>query len=72
MLSNINMPTVRGKSTQVTGVSYFKPNDERTEVITSLEEWAAMILKPDIPDLLKEAKTFDNDTRKIFKRAKKN
>jgi hypothetical protein len=30
-----------------------------------------MILKPDIPDLLKKAKTFDNNTRKIFGRANK-
>jgi hypothetical protein len=70
-LPNITMSTVRGKSTQVTDVYYFKPNKERTDVIISLEEWAAMILKSDIPDLLKEAKTFDNDTKKRFKRANK-
>ena len=66
------MSTVRGKSTQVTDVSYFKPNDERTDVITSLEEWAAMILKPDIPDLIIEAMRLDNYTRKKSNVQKKN
>ena len=65
------MSTVRGKSTQVTDVSYFKPNNEKTDVITFLEKWAATILKPKIPDLLKDAKRLDNDTRKGFKCAKK-
>jgi hypothetical protein len=41
-LSNINMSTVKSETrTPVTDVSYFKPNKERDDVVTSLEEWAA-------------------------------
>ncbi len=70
-LSNINMSTVKSETrTPVTAVSYFKPNKERDDIITSLEEWAAQLLKPDIKDILKVAKK-DSNTKKRFKHAKK-
>jgi hypothetical protein len=48
-LSNINMSTVKSEThTPVTDVSYFKPNKERDDVVTYLEERAAQLLKPDI------------------------
>jgi hypothetical protein len=34
-------------------MSYFKPNEERDDVVTSLEEWAAQLLEPEITDVLK-------------------
>jgi hypothetical protein len=49
-------------------VSYFKPNEERDDVVTSLEEWAARLLKPDITDILKIAKS-DSNTKRRFWRA---
>jgi hypothetical protein len=52
--------------TPVTDVSYFKPNKERDEVITSLEEWAARLLKPDILDILKVAKRDSNTKRRFW------
>jgi hypothetical protein len=51
-------------------VSYFKPNKERDDIVTSLEEWAAQLLKPDITDILKVAKK-DSNTKRRFKHAKK-
>jgi hypothetical protein len=69
--SNINMSTVKSETrTPVTDMSYFKPNEERDDVVTSLEEWAAQLLKPDITDILKVAKK-DSNTKRRFKRAKK-
>jgi hypothetical protein len=51
--------------TPVTDVSYFKPNKERPDVVTFLEEWAARLLKPDITDVLKVAKADSNTKKKI-------
>jgi hypothetical protein len=39
-------------------------------VVTSLEEWAARILEPDIPVILEEAMK-NKDTKARFRRAKK-
>jgi hypothetical protein len=70
MLSNINMSTVKSETrTPVTDVSYFKPNKDRTDVVTSLEEWAARLLKPYITDILKVAKA-DSNTKIRFQHAK--
>jgi hypothetical protein len=70
-LSNINMSKVRTeKSNLVTDLSFFKPNDVRTDVVTSFEEWAARILKPNFPQSLAEAKK-DKDTSARFERARK-
>jgi hypothetical protein len=70
MLSNINMSTVKSETrTPVTEVSYFKPNKDRLDVITSLEECAARLLKPDITDILKVVKA-DSNTKRRFQRAK--
>jgi hypothetical protein len=70
-LSNINMSTVKSEThTPVTDVSYFKSNKERDDVITSLKEWAARLLEPDITDILKVAKR-DSNTKRRFWRAKK-
>jgi hypothetical protein len=56
-LSNINMSRVRNKQlTPVMDLSFFKPNEIRTDVVTSLEEWAARILEPDFLQSLAEAK----------------
>jgi hypothetical protein len=51
-------------------VSYFKPNKERPDVVASLEEWAARLLKPDITAILKVTKA-DSNTKRRFKHAKK-
>jgi hypothetical protein len=70
-LSNITMSTVKSETrTPVTDVSYFKPNKERDDMVTSLEEWAARLLKPDITDTLKVAKK-DGNTKRRFQCAKK-
>ncbi len=39
-------------------------------MVASLEQWAAMLLKPDIPMILKE-ENMDEDKRERFSRAKK-
>ncbi len=41
----------------ITDVSYFKPNEDRKDVITSLEEWAGRFLNPHITELNQETKT---------------
>ncbi len=65
-MSNINMSTVKSETpTPVTDVSYFKPNKERDDIVSSLEEWAARLLKPDITDILKFAKKDRNTTRRF-------
>jgi hypothetical protein len=53
----------------VTDVSYFEPNKERDHIVTSLEEWAARLLKPDITDKLKVVKR-DSNTKRRFWHAK--
>jgi hypothetical protein len=64
------MPTVKSDTcTPVTDVSYFKPNKDRPDIVTSLEEWAARQLKPAISDVLKVAKV-DGDTKRQFQHAK--
>ncbi len=69
-LSNINKSTVNSEiHTPVTDVSYFKPNEEGPDVLNSLEEWAARLLKPDITDILKVAKA-DSHTKRRFQCAK--
>ncbi len=70
-LSNINMSPVKSdKKNIVSDLSYFKPNEDRKDVVVSLKQWAAMLLKPDIPMILKE-ENMDKDTRERFSRAKK-
>jgi hypothetical protein len=65
-LSNINMSTVNSETRiPATDVSSSKSNKDRTDVITSLEEWAARLLKPEITDLLKVSKA-DNNTKIRF------
>jgi hypothetical protein len=70
MFLNINMSTVNSETrTPVTDVSYFEPNKERDDIITSLEEWAGRLLKPDITDVLKVLKR-DRKTKRRFWHAK--
>ncbi len=70
-LSNITKSTVKSQTrTPITDVSYIKPNKERDDVVTSLEKWAAQLLKPDITDKLKVAKK-DSNTKRRFKHANK-
>ena len=70
-LSNINMSPVRSdKKNIVSDLSYFIPNEDRKDVVASLKQWAAMLLKPDIPMILKE-ENMDEDTRERFSCAKK-
>ncbi len=65
-LSNINMSTVKSEMrTPVTDVPYFKPNKERDDIITSLKEWTARLLNPDITDILKVAKRYRNTKRRF-------
>jgi hypothetical protein len=66
------MLTVNSETrTPVTDVSYFKPHENRTDDVTSLEEWAAAarLLKPDITDILNDVKA-DSNTKKRFQHAK--
>ena len=64
------MSTVKSETcTPVTDVSHFKPNKERDDIVNSLEEWAARLLKPDITDILKVPKR-DSDTKRRFHPAK--
>jgi hypothetical protein len=70
-LSNINMSKVKSETgTHVTDMSFFKPNKERDDVVSSLKEWAAQLFKPDITDILKVAKK-DSNTKRRFRRTKK-
>ncbi len=65
------MSTVKSETrTPVTDVSFFKPNKEREDIVMSLEEWAALLLKPEITDILKVAKKNSN-TKRRFRHAKK-
>jgi hypothetical protein len=65
------MSTVKSEThTPVTDVSFFKPNKEREDIVTSLEEWAALLLKPEITDTLNVAKK-DSNTKRRFRHAKK-
>jgi hypothetical protein len=64
------MSTVKSETrTPVTDVSYFKPNKERPDIVTSMEEWAARLLKPDITDILKVV-IADSYTKRRFQHAK--
>ncbi len=66
-----NMFTVKSETrSPVTDVSYFKPNKERDNLVTSLEEWAGRLLESDITDMLKVAKK-DSNTKRWFWHAKK-
>jgi hypothetical protein len=65
------MSTVKSEThTPVTDVSFFKPNKERDDIVMSLEEWAALLLKPEITDILKVVKK-DSNTKRRFRHAKK-
>jgi hypothetical protein len=65
------MSTVKSEThTPVTDVSFFKPIKERDDIITSLEEWAALLLKPDITYILKVAKK-NSHTKRMIRHAKK-
>ncbi len=59
-------PVKSEKMNVVSELSYFKPNKDRKDVVTSLEEWAARILEPDIPVILEEAMK-NKDTKARFK-----
>jgi len=57
-LRNIGMSKANSSErVLITDVSYFKPDENRKDVITSLEEWAARLLKPHITELNKETRT---------------
>ena len=63
-LWNINMATVNSDvHTLVTNVSQFKPNEKRDDVVTSLEQWAAMIFKPILTVKQKNRETLDREYR---------
>ena len=56
-LANINVAKARNKTpTLVDDLKYFKTNEIRKDVVTSLKEWAARILEPDFTHRLAEAK----------------
>ncbi len=70
-LSNINMSPVKSERKYVVSeLSYFKPSEDRKDVVTSLEEWAARILEPDISMILDEAMK-NKDTNARFNCVKK-
>jgi hypothetical protein len=54
-----------GDRVLITDVSHFKPNENRKDVILSLEEWAARLLKPHISTGLNQ------ETRARLRRAKR-
>ena len=69
LLANIDMSTVRNERLTLVGdLKYFKPNEIRMDVVTSLEEWAARILEPDFAQSLTEARK-DKDTSARFAHA---
>jgi hypothetical protein len=45
-----------GDRVLITDVYYFKPDENRKDVITSLEEWAARLLKPNITEQNRETR----------------
>jgi hypothetical protein len=64
------MSTVKSEiCTPVTDVSYFKPNKERPDIVTTLGEWAARLMKLDITDIMKVSKA-DSDTKRRFQGTK--
>jgi hypothetical protein len=63
-------PVRSEKKNIVLDLSHFKPNEDRKDVVASLKQWAAMLLKLDIPMILKE-ENMDKDTRERFSGAKK-
>ena len=50
-------------------MTYFKPTENRKDVVTSLKEWAARLLEPDVTLILTDAEK-DNNTRARFVSAK--
>ena len=63
-LWNINMATAQSDvHTLVTNVSQFKPNEKRDDVVTSLEQWAAMIFKPILTVKQMNRETLDREYR---------
>jgi hypothetical protein len=57
-LKNLGMSKANSRDrVLITDVSYFKPNEDRKDVITSLEEWAGRFLNPHIAELNQETKT---------------
>ena len=72
-LGHVHMSKANSQEhTLVQDFSYFTPSNEyKAGVILSLEEWAANILKPDIPHLLEAEKIFNSETSARFTRADK-
>ncbi len=70
-LMNINMAQAnRDQQTPIDNISFFLPGEEKQGVCVSLEEWAALFLKPNISTVLNDAMT-DSKTETRFKHAKK-
>jgi len=58
------------EKTLILNMSFFRPDENRTDVITSLEEWAARLLQPGVEGLDERGNLLGKETSDRFKRAK--
>ena len=54
----------------ILNMSFFRPDENRTDVISSLEEWAARLLQPGLEGLDERGNLLGKETSDRFKRAK--
>jgi len=58
------------EKTLILNMSFFRPDENRTDVITSLEEWAARLLQPVVEGLDERGNLLGKETSERLKRAK--
>ena len=58
------------EKTLILNMSFFRPDENRTDVISSLEEWAARLLQPGVEGLDERGNLLGKETSDRFKRAK--
>jgi hypothetical protein len=58
------------ENTLILNMSFFRPDENRTDVISSLEEWAARLLQPGVEGLDERGNLLGKETSDRFKRAK--
>jgi len=70
-LGYIHMSTADStEKTLILNMSFFRPDENRTDVISSLEEWAARLLQPGVEGLDERGNLLGKETSDRFKRAK--
>ena len=71
-LGYVHMSTVNTTdSTRITNMSFFKPTEGRTDVVSSLEAWAAKLLVSGVEGLTCNKNQLDKESKKRLKRALK-